>query len=180
MSDFQIHISTVINTEYDPETCFLKVGFIGLKLLQNKFSFPGSALSLFFQSLLVGSSVTKHSGQKSFFNPSASQLIVNRSECRFLPSVHGDPRQKSAKEILSHHCPITSMSHWNVCYSEPPALFPHYRRGWNDIIKVFRVWIVWWLGTDDGDGETTAVTVSNIAAVKWRSREGGRRATAGS
>ena len=69
------------------------------------------------------------------------------------------------------------MSHWNVCYSEPPALFPHYWQGWNDIIKVFRVWIVWWLVTDDGDGETTAVTVSNIAAVKWRR---GRRAAAGS
>ena len=58
-------------------------------------------------------------------------LIVNRSEWPFLLPVHGDPRQKWDEEILSHHWPITSMRHRNVCYSEPPALFPHYWRGWN-------------------------------------------------
>ena len=55
-------------------------------------------------------------------------LIVNRSARTFFPQVHGDPRQKWDEEILSHHCPITSMRHRNVCYSEPPGLFPHYWR----------------------------------------------------
>ena len=31
--------------------------------------------------------------------------------------------------------------------------------------------IVWWLGTDDGDGETRAVTVSKIGAAVKRAAE---------